>query len=94
MKNRSTFICQQCGYQSPTLLGKCPECGSWGSLVEQLINKFGPGGLGNTINNSHKHSRSIPKIIRIADIEKKSYQRISTKIDEFDRVLGGVYTTS
>lgn len=80
-KTSSIYVCQQCGYQSPTLLGKCPECGSWGSLVEQIISK-----------NSDKHnkvSKNIPNIIKLSDIEKNDYKRISTKIDEFDRVLGG-----
>lgn len=80
-KASSIYVCQQCGYQSPSLLGKCPECGSWGSLVEQV--------LGNTINKDTKHSKSIPRTIRLVDIEKKNYERISTKMDEFDRVLGG-----
>lgn len=77
----SIFVCQQCGYQSPTLLGKCPECGSWGSLVEQIISK--------TSDKYSKNSKNIPNIIKLSDIEKNDYKRISTKIDEFDRVLGG-----
>lgn len=80
-RSQSIFICQQCGYQSPTLLGKCPECGSWGSLVEQTIAK--------NPNDSIKRGINIPKIIKLSDIEKSSLGRISTKIDEFDRVLGG-----
>lgn len=80
-RSSSVFICQQCGYQSPTLLGKCPECGSWGSLVEQTIE--------SNSNKSNKQGKSIPKIIKLSDIERKIYDRISTKINEFDRVLGG-----
>jgi DNA repair protein RadA/Sms len=80
-RTSSIFVCQQCGYQSPTLLGKCPECGSWGSLVEQIISK--------TSDKHNKRSKNIPNIIKLSDIEKNDYKRISTKIDEFDRVLGG-----
>ena len=36
-KSFSQFICQQCGYQSPSFLGKCPECGEWNSLVETEV---------------------------------------------------------
>lgn len=80
-KSSTVYICQQCGYQSPTLLGKCPECGSWGSLVEQIINQ--------NINNVNKISAIISKAIRISDIDKKEYERLKTKSLEFDRVLGG-----
>lgn len=77
----SIFVCQQCGYQSPTMLGKCPECGSWGSLVEQIISK--------NPNDHIKKGINIPKIIKLSDIENITLERISTRIDEFDRVLGG-----
>lgn len=80
-KSQSIFVCQQCDYQSPTLLGRCPECGNWNTLVEQVT--------GNTINKDNKRGISIPKIIKLTDIERKSYDKISTKITEFDRVLGG-----
>lgn len=80
-KISSIYICQQCGYQSPTLLGKCPECGSWGSLVEQITAK--------SSNKDINHSKNIPNIIKLSDIESSKYKRISTRIDEFDRVLGG-----
>lgn len=80
-KHSSVYICQQCGYQSPSLLGKCPECGNWNSLVEQVVQ--------NERKNSNKRGITKPNIIKLFDIDKSSYQRVSTKIDEFDRVLGG-----
>lgn len=79
-KTSSVFVCQQCGYQSPSLLGRCPECGNWNTLVEQVTPNFS--------NKGNKKHLSIPKIIKLADIDRKSYERISTKINEFDRVLG------
>lgn len=80
-KSSSVYICQQCGYQSPTLLGKCPECGNWGTLVEQTI--------GPSINNTNKRGKSISKVIKLTDIESNNYERVSTASDEFNRVLGG-----
>lgn len=80
-KHSSIYICQQCGYQSPSLLGRCPECGSWNTLVEQVVS--------NNANKNNKLGISIPKIIKLTDIESKNYDKISTKITEFDRVLGG-----
>ena len=34
MKSKVSFVCQECGYDSPQWLGKCPECGTWNSLKE------------------------------------------------------------
>lgn len=76
----SVYICQQCGYQSPSLLGKCPECGTWGSLVEEVID--------TTTTKNSKRSNKVTKIIKLSDIESKQYKRISTTSGEFDRVLG------
>jgi DNA repair protein RadA/Sms len=63
------------------MLGKCPECGSWNSLVEQVI--------ANSPKNNTKIGKTIPKIINISDIERNNYDRLSSQISEFDRVLGG-----
>ena len=79
-KASSVYICQQCGYQSPILMGKCPECGNWGSLVEETMSL--------STNNANKHGKSISKVIKLSDIESKKYERISTTSNEFDRVLG------
>ncbi len=80
-RSSSVFICQQCGYQSPTFMGKCPECGNWNTLVEQVT--------AISTNKSNKLYVNTPKIIRLSDIEKRIYERISSKSLEFDRVLGG-----
>lgn len=83
-KISSIYICQQCGYQSPTFLGKCPECGIWNSLVEQVTHlRQGFGG------QASKKIQKSAQIINISDIKKDTSDRLSSKIDEFDRVLGG-----
>lgn len=81
MRTASSYICQQCGYQASSYLGRCPECNSWGSLVEQVVS----APKGNSIKKQH----SIAEIVNLKDIEKKDYDRIKTGIEEFDRVLGG-----
>lgn len=78
-KSTSVYICQQCGYKAPTLMGKCPECGTWGSLVEEV---------GISTTNSIKHSKYVTKIVKLSDIEKQGYDRLNTGSLEFDRVLG------
>lgn len=82
MKTTSIFVCQQCGYQSPNFLGKCPECGTWNSLVEQIV-------ATTTSKRGQRSNKVLPNISRLIDIESKDYDRVSSKIDEFDRVLGG-----
>src|ERR1700694_1159409 len=78
-KIHSTYVCQQCGYQSPSYLGRCPECGTWNSLVEQIDEK--PG--------KHQKSSKPIELVQLSDIERKDYDRLSTGINEFNRVLGG-----
>lgn len=80
-RTNSVFICQQCGYRAPTFMGKCPECGTWGSLVEEVE-------TGGNSNSSNKRGNKVSKIIRMVDIESKTYDRVSTTSNEFDRVLG------
>ncbi len=82
-KQSSVYICQQCGYQSSSFLGKCPECGTWNSLVEQIEVS---SGRDKRISNIKK---SVSEVVNISDIEKRSYDRVSSSIGEFDRVLGG-----
>lgn len=80
-KLNSIYVCQQCGYKTSQFLGKCPECGSWGSLIEEVISDKG--------NVRGQETRSNIEIINLAQIEKEHYQRLSTGLGEFDRVLGG-----
>ena len=35
-KKKTKFICQECGYQSPKYMGRCPGCGQWNTLVEEM----------------------------------------------------------
>jgi DNA repair protein RadA/Sms len=82
MKTKTIFSCQQCGYQSPKWLGKCPDCGQWNSLVEERIQPTpakgrGPAGL----------TRSQPA--KFNEIILTQDDRFSTHLNELDRVLGG-----
>lgn len=81
-KIKSKWVCQNCGYESAGYLGKCPECSSWGSFVEETQNEkpinISPQGI---INDSE------PSLINDIQIGKEI--RLSTGISEFDRILGG-----
>ncbi|MCL5784988.1 MAG: DNA repair protein RadA [Patescibacteria group bacterium] len=84
-KFTSSYICQQCGFHSFQYLGRCPECGTWNSLVETVEETQ------NSKLKTQKNGRvtELPKVINLAHIEKEDYQRLSTNLEEFDRVLGG-----
>ena len=80
---KSKWICQQCGYETAGYLGKCPECGSWGSFTEEVQSNLKPQNISpQGIVNDTK-----PSLIN--DIHIGEEVRISTNISEFDRILGG-----
>jgi len=86
VKVKTKYVCQACGFESMKWYGKCPECQQWNSLVEEI----------DTIKSKHKDSRHALGVDRgskkptaIIDIKYSHEQRMTTKIKEFDRVLGG-----
>ncbi|HEY3045374.1 MAG TPA: DNA repair protein RadA [Vicinamibacterales bacterium] len=83
----SVFVCQECGAQSPKWLGKCAECGAWNSVVEERA----PEPDAQEAARSHRYaSAGISAGAQLyADVEIAQHARLSTSIDEFDRVLGG-----
>lgn len=86
MAFHSKYVCQQCGYESTGWMGKCPECGTWNSLVETVVSTGkGQGEKGKIGSLSTLHGSPI----KLSEIKQKDTQRVSTKIAELDRVLGG-----
>ena len=81
-KVKSKWVCQNCGYESAGYLGKCPECSSWGTFVEEVQSErpvnISPQGIVNDCS---------PSLIN--DIHVGKEIRVSTGISEFDRILGG-----
>lgn len=83
-KIKSQYICQSCGYISPRWVGKCPECEGWNTFVEEII----------STEKKQKEKKddlkaSSVEIHTIKTIESRNELRVQTKIQEFDRVLGG-----
>lgn len=80
-KLTSSYVCQQCGYKVPQYLGKCPQCDAWNSFVEEVEES----------RQSSAISRQIRKteIINLANLKNQKFDRLSSRIEEFDRVLGG-----
>jgi DNA repair protein RadA/Sms len=83
---KTVFVCQECGSQSPKWLGRCPDCGAWNAFVEERVQAQDPGGA--TVHRYAGTGR--PALARLySDIQVEDSARLSTGIDEFDRVLGG-----
>lgn len=81
-KTHSQYVCQQCGYSQVGWAGKCPSCGSWGSLVETIVSAE------HRTNNKERRTE-ILKPVSLSSVSSQKTKRISTKISELDRVLGG-----
>jgi DNA repair protein RadA/Sms len=79
-KTKTIYICQACGYKSPKWLGKCSDCGTWDSLIEEKVTRTKrweePGG-------------QVKMPIPVTKITKDKEERIITGAREFDRVMGG-----
>src|SRR5882757_3981348 len=84
---KTVFVCQECGAQSPKWLGRCGDCGAWNSLVEERPEPEGVGGA--TGPHRYAMAGTIGAAQLYADIEIEHHKRLTTGIDEFDRVLGG-----
>jgi len=85
-KKKSVFVCQDCGYESAKWMGKCPGCGAWNTMVEEVIapenNAGGAGGLRLGLSDSQKPQP-------IAEVAIEDLPRFATGSGELDRVLGG-----
>jgi DNA repair protein RadA/Sms len=79
-KTRIKYICSNCGYESLRWLGKCPECESWNSFTEEII---------ETSKRKPAISKSKFVLNTIDTISANEKDRVKTGIAEFDRVLGG-----
>ncbi|WP_339193812.1 DNA repair protein RadA [Aeribacillus sp. FSL W8-0870] len=84
-KIKSKFICQSCGYESQKWMGKCPGCGEWNSMVEEVIKPKGK----HRIAFSHSESSTVSKPSPIHQIQAAQEPRMLTGLHEFNRVLGG-----
>ncbi|MDL2431848.1 DNA repair protein RadA [Streptococcus cristatus] len=81
-KKKTTFVCQNCEYHSPKYLGRCPNCGSWSSFVEEVEAA------------EVKHARvsltgEKTRPMKLAEVTSIDINRTKTEMDEFNRVLGG-----
>ncbi|WP_338038083.1 DNA repair protein RadA [Neosynechococcus sphagnicola] len=90
-KARTRFICDDCGAETPQYFGKCPACGAWGTLQEQVIST-----LPTTTQRSPLTTRRSPSVdplprlaLTLSEIVDHPQARLSSGYTELDRVLGG-----
>lgn len=82
-KAKTQFECQNCGYISPRYLGKCPNCGSWNSMVEEKIQDATDRKTRSTLTGE----KMQPTLLK--DVVPKKEPRVKTALNELNRVLGG-----
>ncbi len=83
-KNQTRFVCQQCGSAQARWMGRCPECGEWNSLVETLV-QTAPAKTARAVGA--ETAASQPR--QLSEVSADGFQRVSLRIGELDRVLGG-----
>lgn len=86
MKPHSQFICQQCGYKSPSFMGKCPNCDAWNTMVE-TVEATGKGPSWGKVNKRERQEGI--KAAKLFNVQTAKVARIPTGIREVDQVLGG-----
>ncbi|QOV18163.1 DNA repair protein RadA [Blautia liquoris] len=79
--SKSVFFCQSCGYESTKWMGQCPGCGEWNTFVEEIIDTKKPAGA--------RRTKTDAKPVKLSEINMSGERRITTNIEELDRVLGG-----
>ncbi len=73
---KRVYICQECGYESSKWMGKCPVCGAWGSMVEE-------------VRERKKKEKKPGNPLKLSEIDLAKEERVASGFDEVDRVLGG-----
>lgn len=81
-KSKTIYFCQNCGAESAKWIGRCPSCGEWNTYVEQIVSK-------STKQSQaiYQPEKQVPQ--KISEIKAKKEGRISTRINELNRILGG-----
>ncbi len=84
-KVKSVYICSECGYESAKWYGKCPGCGEWNTMEEEIRTASPAAGKAGEAHRAPAVSRAV----KIREITADSEQRYHTGFQELDRVLGG-----
>lgn len=80
-KNKTVFVCQECGYESPTWMGQC-ICGAWNSFVEEKA-------ASSPKEDDRRRTTGSARPMQLSQVGTREYKRVDTHIGELNRVLGG-----
>ena len=86
MKEKKNYVCSDCGYVSAKWMGRCPECGEWNTLEEQVVRSTK---LRASDRRSSAASLGGGAASRLKNVKANYNERIITGISEYDRVMGG-----
>jgi DNA repair protein RadA/Sms len=83
-RSKTMHVCSECGGEAPKWQGQCPQCQAWNTLVESVS---------EPATGRHRFAGlAVPAALqKLADVNTRELERISTGVGEFDRVLGGGY---
>jgi len=82
-KNKTVFICSECGYKAAKWSGRCPECDNWNTLVEEVEITSSKSALTTTLTHPAEPA------VNISEVSYSSENRFTGGSEELDRVLGG-----
>ncbi len=82
-KEKALYSCAACGYETSRWMGRCPGCGAWNTLEERAMEAEAP------VKALKQRPGTGAQALKLSEIPEEGEERISTGIDELDRVLGG-----
>ena len=89
-KEKTAYVCSECGYDSAKWMGKCPACGQWDTFKEVRLAPAGKSRSGHTIAPYEPLGLTTEaKVVKLRDVETRREERMDTKDAELNRVLGG-----
>ena len=87
-KEKTVFVCQECGYESTQWMGKC-ICGAWNSFVEEKVLPMPEDDVRRRAGGAGGSGQGAARPARLSEIGTQDYARVDTGIGELNRVLGG-----
>ncbi len=84
-KQTTVFVCSECGATSPRWLGRCPSCGKFNTMAEEIVAPPAPAAAKAAKKSAYASSRAKP----LSQVEFQTYERTPSGISEFDNVIGG-----
>lgn len=90
MASKTLYVCSNCGHQEPKWLGRCPDCGEWSTLEEEVWESKKAVGFAARAANAKGPRRATGKVLTLSEVSPAEREgRMGTGVGELDRVLGG-----